>query len=737
MNRFLTTSLLTLLLLVGGAQVVHAVVGGACSDMNGNVGTINSAGNCVADTNNSNYVAPTDAPADGTSCSDVNGNFGTYQSGTCIADMTDPDYVSPAAAQNEINQASKQPAQKDTSPDSIFGDLMVRIVSLFAWLAGAAMVTLNYATYYTVISMGAYVKGLSAVGVTWTVLRDLGNIMLIFGFLAVGITTIIGVEWYGGGKKMLPMMLVAAVFLNFSLFISEAVIDTGNLFATQFYTQINGGSLPTESTLLNQGISSTIMNKLGLQTIYGDAQDPTKAGGIFKGQSSWIIGFMSIILFIVLAFVLFTLAFVLVARFVVLIFLIILAPIGFAGLAVPMLKKRADQWWDKLFEQTVTAPILFLLLYIALRVITEMGRYGASPDWTGYVGTYNIPGLASALLTFMVTMGLLLLVVIQAKNLSAAGASGATKLAGKLSFGAVGWAGSRTIGRGAYYAGRGLRQSKLFNKFDAVTGRAVSRTLDRTATGSFDVRGTGALKNMPGGGIDAGEVAKDGFVGARKRNIEDHENAVKAIEVAHKEAPLSEKEQAKIAETTATLKEVTTAHGIVEKEKKDAGEVVVKNKTEVTRLEAEEQRRVKFGVNNTPKEQRELDDARQNLAASEQRLANAVGALKVSTESLTNAENEVKEAKGAPGERLKANKRAYAEGIENPLNPINFFAYGPDSGGAARKIKDSLKEKTDDEKLLEQLKKAIKPEEKKSEAAPASIPPTPPTGGGASPAGHP
>ena len=104
--------------------------------------------------------------------------------------------------------------------------------------------------------MGNYVNNLSAVGVTWRILRDLGNIIIIFGFLAIGITTILNVNWYGGKMKMLPMLLVSAVFLNFSLFITEAVIDTGNLFATQFYTQINGGP-PTEKQSLGTGFPSS------------------------------------------------------------------------------------------------------------------------------------------------------------------------------------------------------------------------------------------------------------------------------------------------------------------------------------------------------------------------------------------------------------------------------------------------------------------------------------------------
>ena len=244
---------------------------------------------------------------------------------------------SAAAAVQTINQTSSVATPPKTPLDSAYGDIMIRIMGLFAWLVGAAALTLDYAVYYTVVTMGKYVNSLSAIGVTWRVLRDIGNIMLIFGFLAVGITTILNVGLYGGGKKMLPMMLVAAVFLNFSLFISEAVIDTGNLFATQFYKQINGGVLPTTApgsgVLLNasgaainasnQGLSNKIMAQLGLQTIYGNGAVRPE---VFEGGNPWLIGFMGIVLFIITAFVMFSLAFVLIARFVMLIFLIIVSP---------------------------------------------------------------------------------------------------------------------------------------------------------------------------------------------------------------------------------------------------------------------------------------------------------------------------------------------------------------------------------------------------------------------------
>jgi len=389
-------------------------------------------------------------------------------------------------------------------------------MSLFAMLAGFAMITLNYATYYTVISMGGYVQHLDAVGVTWTILRDLGNIMLIFGFLAVGVSIIINSEWYGGGKKMLPMLLVAAIFINFSLFFAEAIVDTGNLFAAQFYKQINGGVLPTPGTLSTQGVSDKIMSQLKLQGLYNTARSGD--GKAFSGANPFFIGFMGILLFIILAFVLFSLSFILIARLAILIVLLIVAPIGFAGLAVPQLKKRADEWWSKLFEQTITAPILFLLLYIALKVITAesflSGLGGANFDWLALTSIDTnaqgaIAAFAPALLSFLLAMALLLLVVIQAKNLGAAGAAGATKLAGKLSFGAVGWAGRGTVGWGASRLAKMARGS-VISRIPLV-GTGLTRGLEGVAASSFDVRGATLGGGLKAAGVNAGEAQKGGY----------------------------------------------------------------------------------------------------------------------------------------------------------------------------------------------------------------------------------
>ena len=452
---------------------------------------------------------------------------GALQPGIVGSTQEGPPAPSSASTQ-DLKTASGIPLSLQGSgapTDAAYSNIMTKIASLFAWLLGVAIITLDYTVYYTVVTMGDLVHKLSAVGVAWRILRDIGNIVLIFGFLAIGISIILNTEKLGYGQKMLPMLIIAAISLNFSLFISEAVIDTGNLFATEFYAQINGGTLPTPATLANltvsnEGISNKIMDQLGLQRIYGAAVSDVR---VLQFNGSWLIGFMSIFLFLVTAFVMFSLAFILIARFVILIFLIIVAPIGFAGLAVPKLEGVAHQWWSYLFEQTITAPILLLMLYIALAVITDaqfLTGFGVkgSDAWSGFIETGNLTGFAGILLSFLVAMGLLLGVTILAKKLSAFGGAWAMKMGGKLSFGATAWAGRSS---GGWLANKGANFARrTWIGRVPLAGTGLVRGLDRVATSSFDIRSTSGLKNLPFGGIDAGTAQKGGYKAELKSRIE-------------------------------------------------------------------------------------------------------------------------------------------------------------------------------------------------------------------------
>ena len=650
--------------------------------------------------------------AHATTCSDSTGAWGTWDpsanngKGACVVTS-----LSPAQQLVAQNSPTDSTTNANTS-DKGYNSVMIWIMGLFAWLLGVAALTLDYAVYYTVISMGTFVHNLTAVGVTWRILRDIGNILLIFGFLAIGISIILNTERLGYGKKMLPMLLLAAVFLNFSLFFSEAVVDVSNLFATQFYTQINGGQQPTALSLqslsvANEGISNKIMAQLGLQTIYGNATNPAKAQELFSNASPTFVGFMGIILFMVTAFVMFSLAFILIARFVTLLFLIIVAPVGIAGLAVPKLDSIAKKWWGALFDQALTAPALLLLLYIALSIITDVNflkGFGATSTGadaaTGFVGNANLPGFASFMISFLVAMGLLFAVVIFAKKLGAAGAGWATRGAGALTFGLVAAGGRHTLGRGSQYLSRKVRTSSIGG---TKTGRLLAGTFDRGAKASFDVRGTGVLKNIPGGGVDAGTAQKGGYRAREEKAIKGHQEYIKSVGEAIDEHGIQKVVEAQKVRYAAELEK-----GSLEKKKEAAFNELEEHKKVIAAL-GEEKNKDKYWETN-PENIRKMEAAQQKVAISESNLAAASADLEKAANRLGAAQAAEKAVGADVSKEKKEAQLAYAKNIESSFAGSALF--GPGGGVVANKIiKDALK-KGD---KLDAIKKLLKEEEEKGE----------------------
>ena len=83
-------------------------------------------------------------------------NTGEVAPATLISDYA------PGGTTFEAAKATPSPAPgtggKPADPDDGYNSIMMKIMGLFAWLVGAAMLTLNYAVYFTVVTMGTYVK---------------------------------------------------------------------------------------------------------------------------------------------------------------------------------------------------------------------------------------------------------------------------------------------------------------------------------------------------------------------------------------------------------------------------------------------------------------------------------------------------------------------------------------------------------------------------------------------------
>jgi hypothetical protein len=92
-----------------------------------------------------------------------------------------------------------------------FGGIFIQIASLIAYVAGTLF---NFAVITLVLEYSKYLGNSAGLLAGWGVLRDIGNIALLFGFVWIGVRTILNIGHYSVGKT-LPLLIIFAALLNF------------------------------------------------------------------------------------------------------------------------------------------------------------------------------------------------------------------------------------------------------------------------------------------------------------------------------------------------------------------------------------------------------------------------------------------------------------------------------------------------------------------------------------------
>lgn len=406
--------------------------------------------------------------------------------------------------------AAAKVAQNTEAIVSCFSDVgncLIRAVATailtFAnFLLGIAGALLNFVVYYCVFKFGSLIGNSPGVLTAWGILRDIANITLLFGFIFLGIATILNTDKFPT-KRAIPKLLVFAVLMNFSLFAVEAVIDVANGMSTLLYTQADPTSTqcigPTgtpgvsgdDCSFLNYGIAGHIMESTGLASIWAGQ-------GTANPNISALLG---LAVFATIGFiVLLAAAIMLAIRLVVLTFLMVVSPIGFAGMAIPFFQKFAGDWWQRVIHQAFFAPIMFLLIFVSLKISdsftsgTYQGTNGGLSSGLGTLVTNPNTSTMGIALVFMLVCSFLLASVIVAHRFSATGAQGAIGFGKKIILGGYGMAGRAAGG----YVGR------------STVGRASN-----WAQKKYNAKvATGGLKFLQGSSID------DAILGTFKRGEE-------------------------------------------------------------------------------------------------------------------------------------------------------------------------------------------------------------------------
>jgi hypothetical protein len=457
-------------------------------------------------------------------------------------------------------EETEEPAPNNTGEN----DLVYAILALIAWgilkflafMMGIAGVLLNFAVNVFILDFGKYFAATSGVLLAWGILRDLANIILVFGFVYIGISSILGLATYTI-EKTLPKLLIFAVLLNFSFFITATVIDATNAVSASLYSQ----AIPANSrcadvansnieTILatgcadTVGISGSVLQASGLQSIF--AFDNDVRSGIDEELTSLeeLILYLLLSLFLIVStFVFASTAIMLLTRAVVLLLVLILSPIGFIAMAIPFLKKQGESWWKALIDNVLFAPVVLLLILASIKVAQGISGNNSSIIQAILDGINSTNGGITTsigmIAVFLVVTGLMYAAIVVAKQFSSFGSDIALKQAGKLAFAPSAMLARRTIGAASGAAARQVRKSPIGN---TMIGRGLANVVGAGANKSFDLRSSALLgkdmKTLVGG---PSEAAKAGIAGILKKEQEDRVkyNAERLGDLGEKHARLS------------------------------------------------------------------------------------------------------------------------------------------------------------------------------------------------------
>lgn len=261
------------------------------------------------------------------------------------------------------------------------------IVSAFLWLAAVLYDTV---IRLLVVEMGQYVHT-DVVQAAWKIIRNLVNLGIIAGFVAVGISTILQTGYKA--DQWLAKLIIAALLVNFSFFFAGAMIDASNFVASAIYEEqilkgLCDGSLPTACVGSYASPSTAILAllKLGsVENLKAFAMDDSSTLRTADGSQASpalkyvLLGLVGIGLMVGLMIIFFVTAFLLISRFVALILLLITSPIGIAGINIPYISEKiAGKWWGEFTSQVLFAPVYLLLLAISLSLARVLSLVQAS-----------------------------------------------------------------------------------------------------------------------------------------------------------------------------------------------------------------------------------------------------------------------------------------------------------------------------------------------------------------------
>ncbi len=374
-----------------------------------------------------------------------------------------------------------------TDPIDCFTDIVLVVINLVVDFVGLVLIGIAASVVNFVFNFQGFIK-VPAVQIGWTMTRDVANMAFILIMLAMAFGTILRYESYGW-KKLLPRLVIMALLLNFSLLIAGAVIDVGNSLARFFIT---GGGDNDVGDLIMTSIRAGSIAQLRNNVSAGSTG--TAVGSALN--SLIMASVIQLIFYVVIAFLLFALGFMMIYRIVHLWVQIIMAPLAWVGWAIPFASGSAKKWWTSFLQWAFFPAYVGFFIFLGALVGSTLGAtdFNLFAKDVGGFWDWLIPTtLFSTIMQFIVVITILFMGLNKANSW---GISGAKMMVAAAEKGQK-WAKDQAKTYGKRAAGR-LAEKALYKKGEGGKRTDLREGLQRLAGTGYGVgRVVGQALRLP------------------------------------------------------------------------------------------------------------------------------------------------------------------------------------------------------------------------------------------------
>lgn len=238
------------------------------------------------------------------------------------------------------------------------------------WITGLSAGVISIVSTWPITNINAGSGGAASAFVNgWSSVRDLANMLVVLGFVIVGIATALRIREYEAKKFLWPLIIVA-LLINFSGLFCGLIIDGSNI---------------TMKGLLN-GLNKSAATPAQMgNTFFDDVQKTEKKAACTALGDNDLGAYVSIdvlygVIYLAIAFCFLYLSIILIARYAILGILFMLSPLAFVFWAFPFPKAKDvwNQWWSHFLKWAFIGVSICFFLWLAGMMLQSFPKLDGS-----------------------------------------------------------------------------------------------------------------------------------------------------------------------------------------------------------------------------------------------------------------------------------------------------------------------------------------------------------------------